>query len=75
MQETLLVFHLIGVAALLGGAFLMLIIGPRMAGEGGEAALGWACTASLLTRGFFIPAGILTLLTGIGLVLNGAAWG
>lgn len=77
MQEALLIVHIFGAAMLLGGGVMALMVGPRMGAAGGEAALGWAKTAGTLGRRYFIPATVLVLLTGIGLVLNSDAydWG
>lgn len=74
MQESLLTLHILASAAWLGGALVTLFLGPRMAEAGGEASAAWARTGNDLAMKYFNPATILTLLTGIGLVLNGDAF-
>lgn len=75
MQETLLILHIVAVAAWLGGALVTIFVGPRMGRAGGETSLTWARLARELSMKFFNPAAILVLLTGIGLVLNSDAFG
>ena len=69
MLETLLIIHILAAAAWIGGGLLNLFIGPKMAQSGGETALNWLRAIVEAAAKYFIPAGTLTLLSGIGLVL------
>ena len=69
MTEFLLIVHILSAAAWIGGSLLAGFVGPRMARAGGEATLGWARVAAEAGARFFNPAGVLTALSGIGLVL------
>ncbi|MGH8871272.1 MAG: hypothetical protein ACRDWS_04800 [Acidimicrobiia bacterium] len=69
MTEFLLVIHILSAAAWIGGGFLTGFVGPRIATSGREATLGWARVVAEAGTKFFNPVGILTALSGIGLVL------
>jgi uncharacterized membrane protein len=69
MLETLLTIHILAAAAWIGGGLLNVFIGPKMAESGGETALNWLRAVVEAVSKYFIPAGTLTLLSGIGLVL------
>ncbi|MEX0863885.1 MAG: hypothetical protein WD269_03320 [Acidimicrobiia bacterium] len=69
MLETLLIIHILAAAAWIGGGLLNLFIGPKMAQSGGETALIWLGAVLEAVSKYFIPAGTLTLLSGIALVL------
>ena len=69
MTEFLLIVHFLSAAAWIGGSLLAGFVGPRIARSGGEASLVWARVAAEAGTKFFNPAGILTALSGIGLVL------
>lgn len=70
MTEFLLIVHIIAAAAWIGGAFFTGFAAPRMARSGDPgAALGWARVVVKAGPSYFNPAGILTGLSGIGLVL------
>jgi hypothetical protein len=67
----LLIIHILAAAAWIGGALLSGFAGPRMARSGVEGApLAWARVAAEAGAKYFNPAGILTALSGIGLVLT-----
>jgi uncharacterized membrane protein SirB2 len=70
MRNTLLVLHLIGVAIWLGGNVTLAFAGPRTAAAPKEARLWWAQTQGAMARVLYNVAGILVLLTGVGLVLQ-----
>ena len=70
MRNTLLVLHLIGVAIWLGGNVVLAFAGPRSAAAPTEARLWWAQTQGAMARVLYNVAGILVLVTGIGLVLD-----
>ena len=69
MLETLLIIHILAAAAWIGGGLLNGFIGPKMAQSGGETALNWIRAVVEAVSKYFIPAGTLTLLSGIALVL------
>ena len=71
MNDFFLILHVLSAAAWIGGGLFSGFVAPRMAGRGGEAALGWARTAAEAGIKYFNPAGVLTVLTGAGLVLVG----
>jgi hypothetical protein len=71
MTETLLIIHILASAAWIGGSFLTGFIAPRMARAGSEGAvLSWARVSAEAGAKYFNPAGIITALSGIGLVLT-----
>lgn len=70
MRDTLLVLHLIGVAVWLGGNVVLAFAGPRNAAAPTEARLWWAQTQGAMARVLYNVAGILVLITGVGLVLD-----
>lgn len=71
MTELLLVIHVLSAAAWIGGAFLSGFVAPRLARSGIDGApLAWARVAGEASAKYFNPAGILTALSGIGLVLT-----
>lgn len=74
MTETLVVIHVLSAVAWLGGGLFNGFIGPRMAKAGGETAINWIRTAIEAASKYFIPAGVITLLSGIGVVLSDEAY-
>ena len=70
MRNTLLVLHLIGVAVWLGGNVVLALAGPRTASAPAAARLWWAQTQGAMARVLYNVAGILVLLTGVGMVLE-----
>jgi len=70
MNDFLLILHILAAAAWLGGGLLSGFAAPRMAGNGSAASLGWARVSAEAGRRYFNPVGVLTVLTGIGLVLG-----
>jgi len=77
ITETLLVFHVLSAATWIGASFYNAFLGPRFAAAGGPAAVAWIKAVGEAALKFFMPAAVLTLLTGIGLVLSDDAfdWG
>lgn len=69
MNELILIVHILSAAAWIGGGLLGGFVAPRMARSGAGASLGWARVSAEAGTKYFNPAGILTVLTGIGLVL------
>jgi ascorbate-specific PTS system EIIC-type component UlaA len=70
VRTTLLVLHIIGVAIWLGANGVLAFAGPRAAGAGPEVRSWWADTQGAMARVLYNAAGVLVLLTGIGLVLQ-----
>ncbi len=69
MIETVLLIHILSAAAWIGGGFLNLFLGPRMAKAGGPVTIAWIQALIEAASRYFTTAGTLTLLSGIGLVL------
>ncbi len=67
--------HVVAAAAWLGGNLIMLMVPGLMAQGGPPAMLATGRTALVLGRVFFTPAAIVTLLTGIWLVIDIDAYG
>jgi uncharacterized membrane protein len=70
MTTLALWLHVVAAAAWLGGNLIMLMIPGLMAQGGPPAMLATGRTALVLGRVFFTPAAIVTLLTGIWLVID-----
>ena len=75
INETLLILHILAAAAWLGAGIYNGFLGPRFVALGGEGAGAFVRVVSKAMTGYFMPAGILTLLTGVGLVLVNDAFG
>ena len=77
MTDFLLIVHVLSAATWIGAGVLSGFAGSRMAGEGGPAALGWAKVSRDASLKVFIPAAILTALSGILMVMLSDAydWG
>lgn len=61
--------HILSAAAWIGGGLLNGYIGPKMAAAGGPVAIQWLKVGIRAGGRFFIPAGVLTGLSGIALVV------
>ena len=70
MRNTLLVLHILGVATWFGANMVLAFAGPRTLNAPVEARLWWAATQGAMARVLYNVAGILVLLTGVGLVLD-----
>jgi uncharacterized membrane protein len=77
LSDFLLIIHVLSAATWIGAGVLSGFAGSRMAGEGGPAALSWARVSREAGAKVFNPAGILTALSGILLVVSDDAydWG
>jgi hypothetical protein len=73
VTETLLILHILLAAAWLGAGFYSGFLGPRFIAAGGESAGTWIKSVAAAGTRYFMPIGILTLLTGVGLVLSNDA--
>jgi hypothetical protein len=70
MSELLLIIHILAAAAWIGGGLLNGFVAPRISRSGLEgASLAWARVAAQAGTRYFNPAGLLTALSGIGLVV------
>lgn len=75
MREVLLIIHLVAVSLWLGGSVMHGVITTRMASSGSlEARTHLARIGTMLGTTFYMPMAVLTLLSGIGLVLLGDAY-
>jgi len=74
MQHTLLIIHILSAAAWIGGSFMFGFAGPRMAKAGGPAAGAWLGVALDASTKYYMPAAILSLLSGAFLVETNDAW-
>jgi uncharacterized membrane protein len=70
MRNTLLVLHILAVAAWLGGNLTLAFAGSMTRGADTAARRWWAATQGNMARLYFNVAGIVVLLTGIGLVID-----
>jgi len=70
MRQTLLILHIIGVATWLGGNMVLAFAGPRVSSAEATTRVWWAETQGAMARVLYNIAGILVLLTGVGLVLE-----
>lgn len=70
MHTTLLVLHLIGVAAWLGGNLTLAFAGSMSSGADPATRRWWAATQGSMARIYFSLAATLVLVTGVALVLD-----
>lgn len=70
MQSLLLVLHIIGVSAWLGTSIAQFAGRSRFDAAGGQTAATWWDTTVRFGQVVYTPAGVLVLLTGVGLVLS-----
>lgn len=73
MRNTLLVLHILGVAAWFGANMVLAFAGPRVASASAETRRWWAETQGAMARVLYNVAGVLVLITGVALVLDGGA--
>ncbi len=71
MRTLLLVLHLIGVAAWLGGNLTQLAIMPSMDRAGGVVGIAWHRASGQMAQIYYSIAGAVVLLTGVAMVLDG----
>lgn len=74
MSETLLIIHILAAATWIGGSLLLAFAGPRMARAGGPVAGAWINVVLQAVPRFFVPAALLTLISGLGLVSADDQW-
>ena len=70
--EALLFLHILGVTIWFGGGFLLLVLEPRLSRAGDHPTLkGLFDQAEFLSMRVFTPAGLLVLIVGVLLVIEG----
>lgn len=74
MREILLVLHIVGAALWIGGGILGTLARNRFVSESAAVALRWMSFEESLSRAFFPVAAVLTLLSGISLVVVSPAY-
>ncbi len=75
MRDLLLIIHIVSIALWLGGGIMTGLVNQLVAGQASiEASARLARAETRLGRIFYMPLGILTLLSGIGLVLASDAY-
>lgn len=70
MERVLLVIHVVSVIAWFGGGLASVFIQSRMVRTGGSTAVAFLQTNEAMGKAYFPVAAVLTLLSGIGLVLT-----
>lgn len=75
VEATLLTIHILSAAAWIGVALFFGYAGPRFRDIGGPAVKGWIEVALGSIPRFISPAAILTLLSGLALVIIEDEWG
>lgn len=74
MSETLLIIHILSAATWIGGSLFLGFVGPRMGKAGGPAAGAWVGVVLEAVPKFFLPAALLTLLSGATIVATQDEW-
>jgi hypothetical protein len=75
-RTLLLALHITGVAAWLGANFVQLVLTPRFATAGADAAAAWTRQTIWLGERYYNVAGAMIATTGVLLVLDGDwSWG
>jgi uncharacterized membrane protein len=70
MKNALLVLHIMAVAAWLGGNLVLGFAGSYTKGADVAARRWWADTQGRMAKTYYNAAGVIVLLTGVGLVLT-----
>ncbi|MCP5028178.1 MAG: hypothetical protein GY929_18020 [Actinomycetia bacterium] len=71
MRTLLLVLHIVGVAAWLGGNLTQMMVLPMMERAEHTAAMAWHRASGQMAKIYYSIAGTVIMVTGIGLVLDG----
>ncbi len=69
MEDTLLTIHIIAAGAWLGANVVQFLVAPQVQKIGGSVAAGWHRTVEGLLRTLYMPASLLALITGVGLIV------
>lgn len=75
MREVMLVLHILGAALWIGGGIVTVAARRAMVRRGSTPAVGWMDFEATLGKVFFPVAAVLTLLSGIVLVLMAHQYG
>lgn len=73
MRNGLLVLHIIAVSAWLGANLTLAFAGSAVRGAEAPVRRWWAATQGQMARVYYNVAGVIVLLTGVGLVLDGGS--
>lgn len=74
VREILLFIHILAAGTWLGANATQVIVGPAMARIGGSPAAAWLRQTVRMGVVVYTPAAVVSLLTGIFLVIEGAQW-
>lgn len=75
MDRTILTIHILSAAVWIGTGVFFMYAGPRFRGIGGPAVAGWVQVALDAIPRLVSPTAILTMLTGVAMVITEEAWG
>lgn len=75
MADFLLWLHIAGAGTWLGANIVQAVVPPLAAVQGTEVAAGWFRIGRALGTRLYMPAGVVVLVTGIGLVLDSDTYG
>lgn len=75
VERSVLTIHILSAAVWIGTGVFFMYAGPRFKGIGGPAVAGWIQVALDAITRVVTPAAILTVLSGVTLVLIEKAWG
>jgi hypothetical protein len=75
LERTVLTIHILSAAVWIGTGVFFMYAGPRFRGIGGPAVAGWIQVALDAITRVVSPTAILTVLSGVTLVLIETAWG
>lgn len=74
MSELLLVLHIVAAGTWLGANVAQILSTRRLTAGGGKTAAAWMDTTVFWGRVLYMPASILILATGVGLVLESSLY-
>ena len=75
LADFLLWLHIVGAGTWLGANIVQAVVPPLAAAQGPIVAAGWFRIGRALGIRLYMPAGIIVLLTGIGLVIDSEVYG
>jgi hypothetical protein len=75
LADFLLWLHIAGAGTWLGANIVQAVAPPLAAAQGAEVAAGWFRIGRALGSRLYLPAGVIVLLTGVGLVLDSEVYG
>ncbi len=70
MRTFLLVVHILAAGAWIGANVTQVVVTPRVSKMGGAAAATWMRSTVTMGRVLYTPAAILSLITGVALVIR-----